>query len=83
MYYCVVWLCAYHHKFGVCNCCRKRCARRQWQPKTDEVKDDKGQSNVQVPTRQEMKIFADDDNNDDTCTNLDEREPLISIVSYQ
>ena len=47
------------------------------------MKDDKGQSNVQVPTRQEMKIFADDDNNDDTCTNLDEREPLISIVSYQ
>ena len=46
---------------------------------TDEASDDEGQSNVQIPTRQEMKIFADDDDNDDT----DEREPLISIVSYQ
>lgn len=49
----------------------------------DEVSNDEGQSNVQVSTRhvQKMKIFAadDDDNDNDTV----EREPLITIVSYQ
>ena len=77
-----VWFgCVLIIKLGVCNCCHKRCTRRRWQPVTDEVSDDEGQSNVQVHTRQEMKIFADDDDNDDNDTV--EREPLITIVSYQ